>query len=80
MLALIIAHETGHRIGAIRSLRWSDIDLEAEIICWRGSADKTGKEHSTPISEGGLNALKEAQRLSLAIGEALGTALAEERL
>ena len=26
-VALVLAHETGHRIGAIRQLRWSDIDL-----------------------------------------------------
>ena len=31
-VALVIAHETGHRIGAIRQLRWSDIDLEARVI------------------------------------------------
>ena len=27
-LALVLAHETGHRIGSIRLLRWSDVDLE----------------------------------------------------
>ncbi|MYG34286.1 MAG: tyrosine-type recombinase/integrase, partial [Gemmatimonadetes bacterium] len=27
-VALVLAHETGHRIGAIRQLRWSDIDFE----------------------------------------------------
>jgi len=30
-VALVLAHETGHRIGAIRNLRWSDIDFEAGI-------------------------------------------------
>ena len=30
-VALALAHETGHRIGAIRQLRWSDIDSEAGI-------------------------------------------------
>ena len=30
-VALVIAHETGHRIGAIRQLRWSGIDSEAGI-------------------------------------------------
>ena len=30
-VALVIAHETGHRIGAIRQLRWSGIDPEAGI-------------------------------------------------
>ena len=28
-LALVLAHETGHRIGAIRKLKWSDVDLKA---------------------------------------------------
>ena len=32
-VALVLAHETGHRIGAIRHLRWSGIDSEAGI--WR---------------------------------------------
>ncbi len=32
-VALVIAHETGHRIGAIRQLRWSGIDYESGI--WR---------------------------------------------
>ena len=30
-VALVLAHETGHRIGAIRQLRWSGIDCEAGI-------------------------------------------------
>ena len=30
--ALIIAHETGHRIGAIRKLRWSDVNLELGMM------------------------------------------------
>ena len=32
-VALVLAHETGHRIGAIRQLRWSGIDLDPGI--WR---------------------------------------------
>ena len=35
-VALILAHETGHRIGAVRQLRWSVIDLEKRQIRWRG--------------------------------------------
>ncbi len=31
-VALVLAHETGHRIGAIRKLRWSDIDFEGMTI------------------------------------------------
>ena len=30
-VALVLAHETGHRIGAIRHLRWSGIDTDAGI-------------------------------------------------
>ncbi len=40
-VALVLAHETGHRIGAIRHLRWSDIDLEARAIRWRAEHEKT---------------------------------------
>ena len=31
-VALVLAHETGHRIGAIRQLRWSGIDTESGIF------------------------------------------------
>ena len=41
-VALVLAHETGHRIGAIRKLRWSDVDMEHETIRWRGEHEKTG--------------------------------------
>ena len=30
-VAPVIAHETGHRIGSIRQLRWADIDMEARM-------------------------------------------------
>jgi integrase len=30
-LALLLAHETGHRIGAINTLRWTDVDLERGV-------------------------------------------------
>ena len=56
-VALLIAHETGHRIGAIRQLRWSDIDVEAGIIRWRGEHEKTGYEHRTPATAEALAAL-----------------------
>ena len=47
-VALVLAHETGHRIGAICRLRWSDIDLATRTIRWRGEHEKTG--HRTPES------------------------------
>ena len=39
-VALVLAHETGHRIGAIRQLRWSDIDFEDRTILWRAAHEK----------------------------------------
>ena len=60
-VALVIAHETGHRIGAIRQLRWSDIDLEAKIIRWRAENEKTGYEHRTPVTVEVLAVLEEAR-------------------
>ena len=49
-LALILANETGHLLGALRHLRWSDVDLDAGRIRWRAEHDKIGFEHATPIS------------------------------
>jgi len=60
-LALILAHETGHRIGSIRKLMWSDIDLEGVRIHWRADDDKIGFDHKTPMSEVALHALMEEQ-------------------
>ena len=60
-VALVIAHETGHRIGAIRQLRWPDIDMEARIIRWRAENEKTGYEHRTPVTAEVLAVLKEAR-------------------
>ena len=67
-VALVLAHETGHRIGAIRQLRWSDIDIEGRTIRWRGEHEKTGYEHRTPVTSEALGALEEARRQSPGIG------------
>ena len=48
-VALVLAHETGHRIGAIRKLRWSDADLDERRMLWRAEHEKTGYEHLTPL-------------------------------
>ena len=61
-VALVLAHETGHRIGAIRQLRWSDIDTGRGIIRWRSEHEKTGYEHRTPVTAEALAALDEARR------------------
>ena len=69
-VALVIAHETGHRIGAIRQLRWSDIDMEGRTIRWRAEHEKTGHEHRTPVTFEALAALEEARRRNPGIGDA----------
>lgn len=68
-LALILAHETGHRIRAIRHLKWSDVDLSAGLIRWRGEEDKTGNEHVTPLTDAAREGLQSAQQVCAAIGE-----------
>ena len=69
-LALVLAHDTGHRIGAIRQLRWFDIDFEGRTILWRAEHDKSGHEHATPVTAEALTALKEARRSHPGTGEA----------
>ena len=69
-VALVIAHETGHRIGAIRQLCWSDIDMEDKTIRWRAENEKTGYEHRTPITVEVLTVLEEARRRNLRTGNA----------
>ncbi len=59
-VALVLAHETGHRIGAIRQLRWSDIDIEGRTIRWRAEHEKTGYEHRTPVTDEAITVLEEA--------------------
>ena len=68
-VALVLAHETGHRIGAIRNLLWSDVDLDGETIRWRAQHEKTGYEHATPLTEEALAALEEARAMSDGIGD-----------
>ena len=63
-VALVLAHETGHRIGAIRNLRWADINLEGGVIRWRAEHEKTGYEHRTPVTAEALAVLEEARRRS----------------
>ena len=66
-VALVLAHETGHRIGAIRHLRWSDIDLEARAIRWRAEHEKTGYEHRTPMTAEAVAVVEEARERSAGI-------------
>jgi integrase len=56
-LALVLAHETGHRVSAIRQLRWSDIDFDAGVVRWRAEHEKTKRSHETPLSRAALEIL-----------------------
>ena len=69
-VALILVYETGHRIGAVRKLRWSDVHQERGIIRWRKSNDKIGMEHETPLTEEALEAFREARKFNPGIGDA----------
>lgn len=68
-LALVLAYETGHRIGAIRHLRWSDVDVERQVIRWRVQHDKIGLEHETPMSQVARAALVAARMREPAVGD-----------
>ena len=68
-VALVLAHETGHRIGAIRNLRWFDIDFEGGVVRWRAEHEKTGYEHTTPVTDEAIAVLQEARRRSPGTGE-----------
>ena len=69
-VALVLAHETGHRIGAIRKLRWCDIDFEERTILWRAEHEKTGYEHRTPVTAEAIGALEEAWSHNRGAGDA----------
>ena len=69
-LALVLAHGTGHRIGAIRQLRWSDIDLQRKLVRWRAENDKLDFEHVTPLTVGVVEALEKERRSHPAVGDA----------
>ena len=70
-VAFVLAHETGHRIGAIRNLRWGDIDFEGREVRWRAEHEKTGYEHVTPMTDQAVAVLEEARDANPGSGEAL---------
>jgi integrase len=68
-LALVLAEATGRRLGAIRQLRWEDVDFTAPTIRWRAATDKKKKEWIVPIPI----ALREELRSARAkLGSAFG--------
>ncbi len=50
-VALVLTHETGHRIGAIRKLRWSDVDFDGRAVRWRRRTVPSAMA-KTPAKEG----------------------------
>ena len=70
-VALVLAHETGHRIGAIRQLRWTDIDFEGRAVRWRAEHEKTGYEHVTPMTVEAVTVLEEAREANPGSGDKL---------
>jgi integrase len=48
-LALVLTEATGARIGAIRGLRWSDINLSPPRLHWRSEFDKRGRDRLVPM-------------------------------
>lgn len=70
-LLLVMANETGHRVGAVRQLRWSDVDLTRDSACvkWRAELDKIRHEHKTPLSKLAVRELRRARRERSAIGD-----------
>lgn len=68
-LALVLAHETGHRIGSVRLLRWSDIDRQRGMVRWAAEHDKIRFEHETILTPEALAALEKARTERPAIGD-----------
>lgn len=48
-LALVLAEATGARVGAIRGLRWADIDFEGPSITFQMEFDKRGRTRVVPV-------------------------------
>jgi integrase len=69
-LAVIVTHETGHRIGSVRHLRWSDLELKRKWVRWVSAHDKMKTEHEGPLSGAAVRALQRARRRSPTIGDA----------
>ena len=54
---------------ATTPLRWSDIDLENDLIRWRAENEKTGYEHYTPLTSEARAALEHARMNNPSIGD-----------
>ncbi len=68
-LLLMTVHETGHRVGAVLQLRWSDLDLDNARVRWRAESDKLRSAHETPLSAAAVEWLKRARRERAHLGD-----------
>ncbi len=66
---LVLAHETGHRIGSIRQLKWTDVDLGKPEVHWRAELDKIGLDHKTPLTPEAVGALRHLREQSGVVGD-----------
>jgi integrase len=67
---VVLVWETGHRSASIRQLRWSDVDVEAGRVHFRGEADKIGHDHWNPLHAEAIAILKRERARAPAIGDA----------
>ena len=75
-LALVLAEGTGRRLGAIRQLRWEDVNWDQCTIRWRAANDKKRKEWVVPAGEQLIGELRQFRR---ALGAVAGWIFATER-
>lgn len=61
-LALVLAEGTGRRLGAIRHLRWEDVDWDRGAIRWRSESDKKRREWTIPVPQALIGELRQFQR------------------
>jgi integrase len=55
--AVLLSLNTGIRRGALFSLKWSDVDLDQQIITLRGDDAKSGKTSRLPLSDDAVDVL-----------------------
>ena len=75
-LALVLAEATGRRLGAIRQLKWEDVDWLASTIHWRAEADKKRREALIPMP---LPLVTELRRFQRRLGTISGWIFASEQ-
>jgi len=68
-LALVLAEATGRRLGSIRQLAWSDVDMTRETIRWAAENDKKGREWLVPVPR---SLIEHVQGFRVKLGGAFG--------